>query len=171
LPVDVQEGFDEEVLLVVDKALTYLFESFLALVSALFEEFDVFTCRDLPPLLNSLSSGVASDLVTVSKRIILACLSQKVLGGVTLDQEHLFNLEEFKLHTLGSHDLKVPMCTQQELLVEVGGCRESDVLADGLDALVDLLLEASLLVGDDREVGVADPGVDEPSIEINSLLN
>ena len=103
--------------------------------------------------------------MTVRERVVFASFTQEVLHHVADLEEGLFNLEVFHLDILGSLNLEVAGDSKQELFVKSSRGGQADVAGDGLDTLVDLLLESHILIINDVEVGVANPGIDELLIE------
>ena len=171
LAVDVQEGLYQEILLVVDEALSYLLKCFLGLVSALLVQLDVLPGCYLALFFDAFTFFVSSNLMTISKRVILPSLAQKVFRSIPLNQKHFLNLEKLQLHILWGNHLKVAMGAKQKLLIKARGSRQADVLHYCLDAFVDFFLEVALLIRNYREMRMTHPGIYKPPVKGNSLVD
>lgn len=162
LVVHVEERLDQVVLLVVDEALPALLQDTLRLILVLLDHLNVLASRNLSLLLDSTACMIGPRIMAVGKRVILSSLAEEVLVSfIAALQEYFFDVEDLDFDALGILDLQLARDPKQELLVEGGWSWNANVFAHRFHALVNLFVESPLLVPDDREVGMAHPGVDK----------
>ena len=101
LAVNIHEGLNKEVLLLVDEALAHFLECLSPRVFGLLKQLDVFTSGDLSSLFDTLARLVGAHFMAVGERIVFPGLPQEVFDHVSCgDQEDLLDLEVLKLDFL-----------------------------------------------------------------------
>jgi len=117
LSIDIQESLHNEVLHLMNEALSELLEFFVA-PGLLLTHLDVLTCRDLAPLLDPLLLLVSALFVNVGKTIIFACFPHEILGGRRLGEEILCDVKHLFFYFIWCLDVELPgQHNQQELFV------------------------------------------------------
>jgi len=166
---NVLEGFNHEVLALIDEALLDLLDVLFLLVTLL-ELLDVLACCDLPFALDLFAFQRQTHFQTVCVSIVFADLVQHVRVAVISLQEGLLNLERLNFDVLNFELGVLAVQNEQELLRHRLRLRHADDREQLLLAVVDFGFEAFLRVLDDVEAGVAYPSVDQPLVDGTRLF-
>lgn len=112
--------------------------------------------------------------MTVDERIVLAQLANEVLCGVVLVlEEDLFELEElhFDIFVLGGDNINCTFACQEVLFVESVWVWKTNILANCFNALLNFAGEAFVVVLNDGEVWVTNPGVYQFLVKSYSFID
>ena len=110
--------------------------------------------------------------IRVDVRIIFANFPYDIWTSIDiLVEESFFDQEKLLFDIGGGFDILVAhICDKKKLLDFRGGAGQPDEGQDSSQAVINLVFEGGLIVLDDAEVRVADPGVDQLFVELNRLV-